>query len=85
MQLPSSSAAGASPLRGLLLGPSPQQRVGWPLPLHGLAADAIKSVSGSDAIGGSIKLSKLDDPASLAALLAAEGIDLIDLEIRLVV
>lgn len=53
--------------------------------VHGLAADAIKSVSGSDAIGGSIKLSKLDDPASLAALLAAEGIDLIDLEIRLVV
>lgn len=53
--------------------------------VHGLAADFIKSVAGSDTIGGSLKLSKLDDPVALAAFLAAEGIDLMDFEIRLVV
>ena len=53
--------------------------------VHGLAADFINSLTGSDITGESLKLSKLDDPVALAAFLAAEGIDLEDLEIRLVV
>ena len=52
--------------------------------VHGLAADLIKTLSAVDTSGQRLNLKRLDDPAALATLLTDAGIDLVDMEIRLV-